>query len=126
MIKYTDTILDCPDPMALAAFYAAVIGTDVEERSDDFWASINLGGIALAFQRVDDYVPPTWPGSETPKQFHLDFEVDEFGPERERIVALGATLQKSYIHDDGYGWEVFTDPVGHPFCLCRNKGFVWE
>ncbi|MGA5127155.1 hypothetical protein ACPCAG_28140 [Streptomyces pseudogriseolus] len=21
--------------------------------------------------------------------------------------------------------RIYTDPIGHPFCLCRNKGVVW-
>ena len=29
------------------------------------------------------------------------------------------------IGPDGYGWRVYTDPIGHPFCLCRNKGVIW-
>ena len=27
---------------------------------------------------------------------------------------------------DGYGWRVYTDPVGHPFCLCRHEGISWS
>ena len=26
---------------------------------------------------------------------------------------------------EGYGWQVYTDPVGHPFCLCRHEGVTW-
>ena len=29
------------------------------------------------------------------------------------------------IGPNGYGWQVYTDPIGHPFCLCRNKGVIW-
>jgi Glyoxalase-like domain len=78
--------------------------------------------VDLAFQRVEDYRPPRWPDDEHPKQYHLDFEVDEIEPEQRRVVKLGATLQKDFIGPEGYGWQVYTDPVGHPFCLCRHKG----
>ena len=130
MLKYTDTILDCPDPKALAEFYAAVIGGEVAERSLDIWAFVPIGDrapdIALCFQRDENFTAPTWPEGPVPQQMHLDFEVDEFAPERERVIALGATLKKSCIRDDGYGWEVFADPVGHLFCLCRNEGHDWS
>jgi predicted enzyme related to lactoylglutathione lyase len=125
MLKFTDFIIDCPDTMELAAFYAAVTGTEVAERSNEHWASISFGEIDLAFQRVEAYRPPTWPSDEHPKQYHLDFEVDHFEPEQQRVVELGATLQKNFIGPEGYGWQVYTDPVGHPFCLCRNKGVTW-
>ena len=55
----------------------------------------------------------------------LDFGVDEIEPEQRRVVKLGATLQKDFIGPEGYGWQVYTDPVGHPFCLCRHEGVTW-
>lgn len=126
MLKLTDFIIDCPDPMRLAAFYAEVVGRELTATSDDRWAGIDFGEVELAFQRVEDYRPPTWPSAEHPKQYHVDFEVDEFEPERRRVVALGATHQQDFIDPEGYGWQVYTDPVGHPFCLCRNRGVDWS
>lgn len=125
MLQFTDFIVDCPAPLELAAFYSRVVGREVKPGSDNDWAGIAYGALELAFQRVDDYRPPQWPRSEHPKQFHLDFEVDEFEPERRRMVELGATFQREFISARGYGWQVFTDPVGHPFCLCRNEGVKW-
>ncbi|MEU6861543.1 VOC family protein [Glycomyces sp. NPDC046736] len=126
MLKLTDFIIDCPDTMKLAAFYAAVVGRELTPTSDEHWAGIDYGEVELAFQRVDDYQAPTWPSGEHPKQYHLDFEVTEFAPEQDRVIALGATLQQEFIREDGYGWQVYTDPIGHPFCLCRNKGADWS
>ena len=125
MLKLTDFIIDCPDPMKLAAFYAAVTGLELVDGSNDAWASISCGEVELAFQQVEDYRPPRWPSAEHPKQFHVDFEVDEFAPEQLRVVELGATLQQDFVGPEGYGWQVYVDPVGHPFCLCRNRGAVW-
>lgn len=126
MLQLTDFIIDCPDPMKLAAFYAAVTHRPIKDSHDkDNWAGIAFGEFELAFQRVDGYRAPSWPDDEHPKQFHLDFEVDEIEPEQRRVVELGATLQKDFIGPEGYGWRVYTDPVGHPFCLCRNKGVRW-
>ncbi|TDB70136.1 VOC family protein [Micromonospora sp. KC723] len=125
MLQLTDFIIDCPDPMKLAAFYSELTGRPIKEDSDDQWAGIPFGEVELAFQRVDDYRPPRWPDDEHPKQYHLDFEVDDIEIEQRRVVELGATLQKDFVGPDGYGWQVYTDPAGHPFCLCRNKGVTW-
>lgn len=125
MLKLTDFIIDCPDTMELGAFYAAVTGRPLKDNSTESWAGIIYGDLELAFQRVENYKPPTWPSDEHPKQYHLDFEVDEFEPEQLRVIELGATLQQSNIGPEGYGFQVYTDPIGHPFCLCRNKGTVW-
>jgi predicted enzyme related to lactoylglutathione lyase len=125
MLQLLGFIIDCPDPMKLAAFYSEVTGRAIMEGSSDNFAGITFGEVDLAFQRVEDYRPPRWPDDEHPKQYHLDFEVDEIEPEQRRVVKLGATLQKDFIGPEGHGWQVYTDPVGHPFCLCRHEGITW-
>jgi predicted enzyme related to lactoylglutathione lyase len=125
MLRLTDFIIDCPDTMKLAAFYSEVTGRSVKEGGGENWAGIQFGEIELAFVRVEGYRAPQWPDSEHPKQFHLDFEVDDIEAEQSRVLALGATLQQDSISPDGYGWRVYTDPIGHPFCLCHNKGVAW-
>jgi predicted enzyme related to lactoylglutathione lyase len=125
MLQLLGFIIDCPDPMTLAAFYSQVTGRAIREGSYDDFAAITFGEVDLAFQRVADYRPPRWPDDEHPKQFHLDFEVDEIEAEQRRVVKLGAILQKDFIGPEGYGWQVYTDPVGHPFCLCRHEGVTW-
>ncbi|MGA4798159.1 VOC family protein [Streptomyces lavendulocolor] len=125
MLRLTDFIIDCPDTMKLAAFYSEVTGLPVKEGSNENWAGIRFGEIELAFIQVEDYRAPQWPDSEHPKQFHLDFEVDDIEAEQRRILALGATLQRDCVDPEGYGFRVYTDPIGHPFCLCRNKGVTW-
>jgi predicted enzyme related to lactoylglutathione lyase len=125
MLRVLGFIIDCPDPMKLAAFYSEVSGRDILEGSGDSMAAISFGEVDLAFQRVENYRPPRWPDDEHPKQYHLDLEVDEIEPEQRRVLALGATLEQDCIGADGYGWQVYTDPAGHPFCLCRHEGFPW-
>lgn len=125
MLQLLGFIIDCPDPMKLATFYSQVTGRAIMEGSGGDMAVITFGEVDLAFQRVDDYRPPRWPDGEHPKQYHLDFEVDEIEPEQRRVVKLGATLQQDFIGPEGYGWRIFTDPVGHPFCLCRHEGVTW-
>ena len=115
--------LDCPDPYALAQFYAALTGIPVET-----WPGVDpqdMDGIdlvhsslpALSFQRVEDYVPPTWPDGTIQKQMHLDFVVDDLDEGERHALRVGAT--KAAIQP-GETFRVFLDPAGHPFCLIRR------
>ena len=111
-------VLDCPDPRALADFYAGVTGWQVTE-SDDEWVGLGDGGqVDLAFQRVQEYHPPRWPDPVYPQQFHLDLYADDLDAAEERVLALGATRLGGPDGPDGF--RVYADPAGHPFCLCRN------
>jgi catechol 2,3-dioxygenase-like lactoylglutathione lyase family enzyme len=109
------TVLDCPDPQALAAFYAEILGMRVNEDDGD-WVVIGRepGMRELAFQRAEPYVPPRWPDPEHPQQEHLDIRVEDADAAERAVVALGATRIES-PHENGF--RVFTDPAGHPFCL---------
>lgn len=108
--------LDCPDPGALAAFYSAVLGAEVErDGTDADWVQLApRGGTPLAFQRVADHRPPQWPGVEHPQQMHLDLEVDDLDAGEAAVVALGA---RRHEVQPGTTFRVFVDPAGHPFCL---------
>jgi catechol 2,3-dioxygenase-like lactoylglutathione lyase family enzyme len=117
------TVIDCPAPAALADFYAAILGWEVDD-SDPSWVWLTgPDRQRIAFQRVEEYHPPQWPDPAQPQQFHLDFDVptraDVERAQRE-VLALGAEFR----HDSGgaeRGFRVFTDPAGHPFCLCYGQ-----
>lgn len=110
--------LDCPEPLALARFYAAVTGWEVAplDAGDDDWVELVNpgGGTTLAFQQVADHRPPTWPGSEHPQQLHLDFDVPDLDEGERAVIRLGA--RKAEVQP-GRTFRVFLDPAGHPFCL---------
>jgi catechol 2,3-dioxygenase-like lactoylglutathione lyase family enzyme len=109
------TVLDCPDPRVLAAFYAAVLGMEVNEESDE-WVVIGLTSAdrQLAFQRVPRWVPPRWPDPDHPQQMHLDIRVEDVDRAEAAVTALGARRLPA---ERETGFRVFLDPVGHPFCL---------
>jgi len=67
MLQLLGFIIDCPDPMKLAAFYSQVTGRAIMEGSSDNFAGITFGEVDLAFQRVADYRPPRWPDDEHPQ-----------------------------------------------------------
>jgi predicted enzyme related to lactoylglutathione lyase len=113
--RYPVLALDCPDPKALAEFYGALLDWKIES-SDDDWCTIRAEyGDSLAFQKVDPYQAPQWPGQERPQQMHLDVTVDDLDQAERAVLALGAT---KHDHQPGTTFRVFLDPAGHPFCLC--------
>jgi len=116
--------LDCPDPLALAAFYSRVTGYPVEPLGDFApddvnWIELDMGARpTLAFQKVPDFVAPTWPEGATPQQAHLDFTVRDLDAGEAHILAAGATKAE---FQPGETFRVYLDPVGHPFCLVLER-----
>jgi catechol 2,3-dioxygenase-like lactoylglutathione lyase family enzyme len=112
------TVLDCPEPRALAGFYAEILGMQVTQDDGD-WVVIGRepGRRELAFQKADPWRPPRWPDPEHPQQEHLDIRVDDVDAAEQAVIALGATRIRG-VHEDGF--RVFTDPAGHPFCLVHG------
>jgi len=111
------TVLDCPDPRALGAFYAELLGYRInEDDGDGAWVVIgrDAGWRELAFQRADPWIPPRWPEPQHPQQEHLDIRVDDVEAAQAEVLRLGATLLQA---EQGTGFRVFADPAGHPFCL---------
>jgi catechol 2,3-dioxygenase-like lactoylglutathione lyase family enzyme len=114
LAKLGQVVLDCPDPRALAGFYADVLGGTVEGQGD--WVDLKVpGGQSLAFQAAPGFVPPKWPSPEHSQQFHLDLVVDDLDTAEQGVLALGA---KPFGEQDGGSFRVYADPAGHPFCLC--------
>ncbi|MFI9627197.1 VOC family protein [Streptomyces sp. NPDC052042] len=110
-------VLDCPDPVALAGFYAGLLGGTVE--GQDGWVELTgTGGALLAFQSAPDHVPPRWPGQDGAQQFHLDLTVPDLDAAEREVLALGATVLDA--EDQKRSFRVYADPAGHPFCLCRG------
>jgi catechol 2,3-dioxygenase-like lactoylglutathione lyase family enzyme len=109
------TVIDCPDPLALAEFYCQVLGMGINEHLDG-WVVIGSrpGWRQLAFQRAADWTAPRWPDPAYPQQMHLDIRVDDADLAEGELRALGATRMRA---ERETGFRVFTDPVGHPFCI---------
>lgn len=116
---------DCPDPRALAEFYAALLGWQASVAwPDDEWVTIKpegdeARGFHLAFQRVSNFKPPVWPDGDIPQQAHLDFWVDSIAEAEPVALSLGAKRHEVQPGKED-GWIVYTDPAGHLFCLCED------
>ena len=116
------TALDCPDPRALAAFYAAITGWHETTPHEDYPEWVQLvadSGATLAFQKVEGSRAPEWPGQEHPQQVHLDFTVPDLDVGEAAVLALGAVKHETQPSPDAF--RVFLDPAGHPFCLVHER-----
>jgi predicted enzyme related to lactoylglutathione lyase len=115
--QLTATVLDAPDPRALAGFYSRLLGWPIGRVEHD-WVTLRPpgGGPGLSFQREAIHARPTWPAAagEQQMQLHLDIEVDDLESAGARAVAGGAVLAEFQPQDDV---RVYLDPAGHPFCL---------
>jgi hypothetical protein len=119
--RFSELVIDCRDPEALAAFWAAVLDYEVLGREDDGSIEIGpaegFGGAAptLVFGPVAD---------PTPGKLRLHIDVNptdrDQGAELERLLALGAVpADVGQAGDEG--WHVLADPEGNEFCLLRSR-----
>jgi len=114
-------VFDAPDLDVESSFWAELLDGTVE--ADDHWHSVIVDGEwRLGFQLAPDHVPPVWPEGPQQQQVHLDVWVDDLAQAHDKAIALGARLLKAA--DDPTTTEevfqVYADPAGHPFCLCRG------
>jgi hypothetical protein len=109
--------LDCADPLALARFWATVLGGEVAFESDDFCA-VKLPGVWISTVRVPEYTAPEWPDGQRAKQIHLDVAVADLDAAERAAVAAGATAAEHQPQPER--WRVLLDPAGHPFCVSAN------
>lgn len=114
-------VLNATDLHAESSFWAGLLdGTVV---SDEDWHSVIVDGEwRLGIQLAPNHVAPAWPGGSQQQQIHLDVWVDDLSAAHEKAISLGARLLKP-ADDPATSDEVFqvyADPAGHPFCLCRS------
>jgi hypothetical protein len=100
---------DCADALVAANFWAAALGTDVEEESTSdkaFVEAAGWGGPNMWFVRVPE------PKTAKNRQ-HFDLRAEgRVADEVARLTALGATVVRA--HD---GHTVMQDPEGNEFCV---------
>jgi catechol 2,3-dioxygenase-like lactoylglutathione lyase family enzyme len=116
-IKYQVVAFDAADLAAESAFWAGVLGGEVDV--DDDWHMVLVDGEPrIGVQLAPNHRPPEWPDG-TPQQIHLDLWVEDFSAAHEQVTALGArVLKEARGSTSGDDFQVYADPAGHPFCLC--------
>ncbi|WP_028049333.1 VOC family protein [Cellulomonas sp. URHD0024] len=110
-VRFVGVSLDCADPAELAEFYLLLLGGRLLWRRPTS-VGVQVPGLLLIPQRVENYRPPQWPGASI---VHLDLTAgDGLDEPVERAVALGARLAEPQPDSR---WRVLLDPAGHPFCI---------
>ena len=119
--RLSATVLGAPDPQALGAFYARLLGWTVTTNEPE-WVMIKPpeGGTGLSFQYEEGYTRPVWPTAPGKQQMmlHLDIAVDDLGKAVAWALDSGATQADYQPQDDV---RVMLDPAGHPFCLFASE-----
>jgi predicted enzyme related to lactoylglutathione lyase len=120
-IKYQVVAFDAADLGSESAFWAGVLGGEVDV--DDDWHMVIVDGEPrVGVQLAPDHRAPEWPHG-TPQQVHLDLWVEDFPAAHEQVMALGArVLKEAEGCTSGDDFQVYADPAGHPFCLCFLVG----
>jgi len=120
-INKINIVIDCENAGVLAAFYSKLLGWGWTHPRTNGWAAITSPtGMVIAFQEIEEYVPPVWP-SESGKQgqmLHLDFYVDNLEEAVEYAIKLGAKQAKEQYFRTSC---TMLDPAGHPFCLDTDE-----
>lgn len=116
--------IDCPDAVALAEFYARLLGWNSVPGPHADWVDVvppehEARGFSIACQQIDNYRAPDWPEGPAPQQAHLDLYVSSVRESALLAESAGATKHPHQPSEDGT-FIVFLDPAGHPFCLCEN------
>jgi catechol 2,3-dioxygenase-like lactoylglutathione lyase family enzyme len=130
-------VLDCTDVRALAEFYRQLLGLRYREgdepeasdvmREDKDWLVLRgpNRGNGVAFQKVDELQPSTWPNHTIPQQLHLDMTVpsrEDLEAQHERVLDLGGRLLFDRSDDPEEQLRVYADPASHPFCIIVAPG----
>jgi hypothetical protein len=110
VVSYVKSVtFDCEDALAVARFWAAALGSNVDEdsTSDRAWVEpAGWGGPTLWFQRVPEE-------KSAKNRQHFDLRAaGTLQDEVDRLTALGARVQ---AHCDDL--VVMTDPEGNEFCV---------
>lgn len=124
-IELKSIVLDCPDIQALSDFYIRMLGWERDYVEEGEFLDIRSpsGGVKMAFQTNEDYVPPVWPEEPNAQQqvqqqmLHIDFAVqskEDMERAVQHAISCGATKADTQYCD---AWTVMLDPVGHPFCF---------
>jgi hypothetical protein len=118
--RFSEVVVDCRDPEALAAFWSAVLDYGELSREDgaiEIGPAEGFGGPAptLVFSPSSDPRPAKlrWHIDVNPTDRDQDAEL-------ERLLSLGA--RHADVGQTGEeNWHVLADPEGNEFCLLRTR-----
>lgn len=107
-------VLDCADPKALAAFWAAALEYRIAGGAGNYVMLLPIEGDGpkLLLQGVPE-------PKSTKNRMHFDIHVADTLAETERLAALGARRLEADVREEhGTHWFLMADPEGNEFCVC--------
>ena len=106
-----EIVIDCSNPEALARFWQALIGGEVDVESRD-WAVLDGDdeGFYFGFQRVPE-------AKSGKNRMHIDVEVDDLARAVDEAEQLGARKLGDVIEEEDGSIQVMADPGGNEFCF---------
>ena len=123
--KLTEVAIDCADARALARFWCAVLGYEVQDEEDGL---VTIGSPAVPEGRSrPGPVPPTLTfapvpeGKKVKNRLHLDLNPTdrEQADEVRRLLDLGA--RRLDVGQGEADWVVLADPEGNEFCVLASR-----
>jgi predicted enzyme related to lactoylglutathione lyase len=115
-IRLSTINLNAPDPSALGAFYARLLGWEVRVDEPGWVVVSGDEYVALSFEEDVHFTPPVWPSEpgRPPIQLHLDVRVTDLPGAVAHAESCGASVHPHQPQEDV---RVMLDPAGHVFCL---------
>lgn len=106
-----EIVFDSGNPEALARFWQALIGGEVEVESTD-WVVLDGEdvGFYIGFQRVPER-------KTTKNRLHLDVEVDDLDEAVDAAEQLGARKLGPQVDEEDGSFQIMADPDGNEFCF---------
>lgn len=130
--RIRQTVLDATDVRTAAEFHRQLFAlayragdeppADPAQDVADWLVLVDPDGgrPVLAFQRVDELRPTTWPEDDVPMQLHLDTTVGtraDLEAAKDHALRLGGRLLLDDSDDAEEPLYVIADPAGHPLCI---------
>jgi len=115
--RFLFVTIDAQDARRIAAFWCAMLDTELDEELDD--------GRFLVLKDRDDLPGICIQQVPEPKQgkvrIHLDLGARDLAAATERIVELGGSWDGEDRVLDELLWRTFTDPEGHEFDVIQTR-----
>jgi hypothetical protein len=118
--RFTEVVVDCRDPEALAAFWSAVLDYGELSRED---GAIEIGPAeGFGGPQPTIILSPCEEPEPAKPRLHIDVNATDRDQdaELERLFSLGA-VRADVGQTGDEGWHVLADPEGNEFCLLRRR-----
>jgi predicted enzyme related to lactoylglutathione lyase len=109
--------IDANDPARLATFWGELLGSTVEDTSDEgrFVFLAAADGHILSFQRMPE-------PKSVKNRLHLDVRVDDLEVATDAVLGLGGTWDGNELTLDEARWRTLGDPEGDEFDIFVTSG----